>query len=369
MPFRLKNSLAIFSRVVVEAFKEFLHKFLEAYFDDWTIFSFLKNHIECLRLLLDKCRQCQISLNMKNFILFSPFGVLLAHMVCKKGFLVDPSKIAIIVDLPRPTTVKQMRTVLGHTCYYKKFIKGYAQITTPMEKLLKKDCQFSWTEECQQRFDTLKQKMVTVPILVFLDWTKEFHVHVNASSIALGVVLAQLGLGDIDHPLAFSSKNLSTTEINYTTTKREELAMVYSLQNFRHYLLGGKFKMFTNHSALKYLVNKPVLGGRICIWLLLFQEYDFEIIVKPGRMRKGLDHLLRLEHGEEPTNLEDTLPDAQLLAIRKIDDHFTAIVQLLSTGMTPSEYTIPQKKQLVVHTADFSLIAGHLYKMGLDEIL
>jgi hypothetical protein len=127
--------------------------------------------------------------------------------------------------------------------------------------------------------------------------------------------------------------------------------------------------MFTDHSTLKYLVNKPVLGGRICRWLLLFQEYDFEIIVKPGRMNKGPDHLSRLEHGEEPTSLEDTLPDAQLLVIRKIDDHFTDIVQFLSTGMAPSEYTIPQKKQLVVCAVDFSLIVGHLYKMGPDEIL
>jgi hypothetical protein len=82
---------------------------------------------------------------------------------------------------------------------------------------------------------------------------------------------------------------------------------------------------------LKYLVNKPVLGGRICRWLLLFQEYDFEIVVKPGRMNKGPDHLSRLEHGEEPTSLEDTLPDAQLLDIRKFDDHFVEIVQFLST--------------------------------------
>jgi hypothetical protein len=101
----------------------------------------------------------------------------------------------------------------------------------------------------------------------------------------------------------------------------------------------------------------------------LCQEYDFEIIVKPGRMNKGPDHFSRLEHGEEPTSLEDTLPDAQLLTIRKIDDHFADIVQFLSTGMAPSEYTIPQKKQLVVRVADFSLIAGQLYKLGPDEIL
>jgi hypothetical protein len=152
--------------------------------------------------------------------------------------------------------------------------------------------------------------MVTAPILVLPYWSKEFHVHVDASSIALGAVLAQPGIWKIDHPLAFARRKLSTTEINYTSTEREGLAMVYVLQKFLHYLLGGHFKMFTDQSVLKYLVNKPVLGGIICKWLLLSHEYDFEIVVKPGRMNKGPDHLSRLEHGEEPTSLEDTLPDA-----------------------------------------------------------
>jgi hypothetical protein len=88
-------------------------------------------------------------MNLKKCILFSPFGVLLGHIVCKQGLLVDPSKIAIIVDLPPPTSVRQLRTVLGHIGYYKKFIKGYAQITTPMENILKKYCHFQWSEECQ----------------------------------------------------------------------------------------------------------------------------------------------------------------------------------------------------------------------------
>jgi hypothetical protein len=139
-----------------------------------------------------------------------------------------------------------------------------------MEKLLKKDSKFQWTEEFQHSFDTLKNKMITTPILVFPNWSKEFHVHVDASSIALGAFLAQLGARDIEHPIAFSSRKLSTSEMNYTTIEREGLAMVYALQKFRHYLLRGHFKMFTNHSALKYLVNKTMFGGRICIWLLLF---------------------------------------------------------------------------------------------------
>src|SRR5271156_3220752 len=224
-----------------------------------------------------------------------------------------------------------------------------------MEKLLKKEVKFLSTGECQQSLDTLKEKMVTAPILVFPDWNKPFHVHVDASGIALGVVLTQPGEGVIDHPIAYSSRKLSTTEKNYTTTEREGLAMVYALQKFRHYLLGSHFKMFTDHSTLKYLVNKPVLGGRICRWLLLFQEYNFEIIVKPGRLNLGPDHPSRLESGEEPTSLEDNLPDAQLCAIQMVDEYFQDIVQFPSTGFARTEMSTQQKKQLAVKAADFTL--------------
>jgi hypothetical protein len=126
----------------------------------------------------------------------------------------------------------------------------------------------------------LKHKMVTAPILVFPDWRKEFHVHVDAPSIALGFMLAQPGIGDIDHPLAFSSRKLSTIDINYTTIEREGLSMVYVLQKLCHYLLGGNFKMFTDHSTLKYLVNKPVLGGRICRWLCYFRNMILRLWIR-----------------------------------------------------------------------------------------
>jgi hypothetical protein len=128
--------------------------------------------------------------------------------------------------------------------------------------------------------------------------------------------------------------------------------------------------MYTDHSALKYLVNKPVLGGKICRWLLLFQEYDFEVIVKPGRLNAGPDHLSRIETGEEPTNLEEGLPDVQLFVVRVADNHFADIIHFLTDqGMAPEGYTSQQKKELVVCATDFSVIAGHLYKMGSDEIL
>lgn len=120
--------------------------------------------------------------------------------------------------------------------------------------------------------------------------------------------------------------------------------MVYALHKFRHYLLGSHFKMFKDHSALKYLVNKPILGGKIYIWLLLFQEYDFQVVVNPGILNQGPDHLSRVEIVEEPKNIEDDILDAQLFAIRIANDHFADIIQFLTTGMAPSEYTTQQKK-------------------------
>jgi hypothetical protein len=177
--------------------------------------------------------------------------------------------------------------------------------------------------------------MVTTPILVFSDWEKTFHVHVDASAIALGAILAQPGARELDHPIAFASRKLSESEQNYNTAKREGLAMVYVLQKFRHYLLGKHFKMSIDHSSLKYLVNKTVLGGRICRWLLLFQEFDFEVIVKPGKLNARSDHLSRITNGEESTNLEDNFPDAQLFLFQVVDEYFDDIIQYLSTGTVP----------------------------------
>jgi hypothetical protein len=261
-------------------------------------------------------------LNIKKCIFGTHFWILLGHIVCKQGLLVDPCKIAVIVNLPPPKSVRQLRETLGHKGYYRKFIKGYAQITMPMEKLLRKDRKFQWNEDCQRGLDTLKEKMVTTPILVFPDWEKTFHVHVDASAIALGAILVQQGTGELDHPIVFASRKLSESEHNYNTTEREGLAMVYALQKFRHYLLGKHFKMFIDHSTLKYLVNKPVLGGRICIWLLLFQEFDFEVIVKPGKLNAGPDHLSRITNGEEPMNLEEKFPNAQLFSVQVADEYF-----------------------------------------------
>ena len=105
MPFGLKNAPVIFSCIVIVAFKDFIHKFMELYFDDWTVFGLVKHHVESLRLMLDTCRRYQIVLNLKKCLLRVPFGVLLGHVVCRQGLMVDP-KIAVIINLEVPRIVK-----------------------------------------------------------------------------------------------------------------------------------------------------------------------------------------------------------------------------------------------------------------------
>jgi hypothetical protein len=128
----------------VATFKEFIHKFLVVYLDDWTMFILLQDHIEVLQLMLDRCRKCQISLSLNKCIFLAPFGILLGHVVCKQGLLVDLAKITTIMELAPPTSIRKLRATLGHTSYYRNFTKGYVQITTPMDKLLKKESKFQW---------------------------------------------------------------------------------------------------------------------------------------------------------------------------------------------------------------------------------
>ena len=138
--------------------------------------------------------------------------MLLGHIVCKDGLLVDPTKIALILCLPPLMNVNMLWETLGNMGYYRKFIKEYTTIIAPMEKLLKKDTAYEWTQEFQGSFDTLKAKMAFAPILFFLDWNKEFHMHIDVSSIVLGVVLTQTGEGNLDHPIAYASIKLSFAE-------------------------------------------------------------------------------------------------------------------------------------------------------------
>jgi hypothetical protein len=114
---------------------------------------------------------------------------------------VDPTKVMVILNMPPPTSVRNLHSMLGHTGYYHSFMRRYASIMTPLEKLLNNSEAFRWAVECDKAFDIIKEKISTTPILIYPNWEIEFHVHVDASGISLGAILVQLGEGNMDHPI------------------------------------------------------------------------------------------------------------------------------------------------------------------------
>ena len=167
-----------------------MYKSMGVYFDDWTIYSLLKEHTKWLRMMLEWCRQIQLSLNLKKCIFLTPIGILLGHVVCKDGIKVDMGKIKIILDLKPLTNPKQIRVFLGHTGYYRKFIRHYSDITFPLNELLRHGVEFNRSKDYNDSFELLKRKLVEAPILKFPNWSIRFHVHIDASAIAVGAILA-----------------------------------------------------------------------------------------------------------------------------------------------------------------------------------
>ena len=149
------------------------------------------------------------------------------------------------------------------------------------------------------------------------NWDLDFHVFVDASDVAVGSVLMQETTAGWFRPVYYASRRLSTAEKNYSVTERECLGMIYSIKKFRHYLLGRRFYFHVDHSALLYLVRQQNLTGRLARWVLLLQEFDFEVIHRPGNQNLVADYLSRLDSGEPPNGINDDLPDAALFGVQQ----------------------------------------------------
>ena len=188
----------------------------------------------------------------------------------------------------------------------------YAAIAKPLYALL---VIFEWNDQCKEAFEKLKHALISAPILRALDWNKIFHVHIDASAYAIGCILAQPSENNMDFPILYASRQLNTGEKNYTTMEWEGLAMVYAVKKFCHYLLANHFIFFVDHHALLYLVNKPCATGRIVRWFVILLEFEFFVAVKLGHNHQRADHLSRITSGEQPTGVEDDLPDTALFKI------------------------------------------------------
>nr|GEY30715.1 reverse transcriptase domain-containing protein [Tanacetum cinerariifolium] len=203
-------------------------------------------------------------------------GIVLGHRILKKGIEVDKAKINVISKLPHPTTVKGIRSFLGLAGFYRRFIKDFSKISRPMTHLLEKNTPFVFSDDCVQAFRTLKEKLTEAPILIALDWDQPFKLMCDASDFTVGVVLGQQ-IEKHFRSIHYASKTMAEAKSNYTTTKKEMLAVVYAFEKFHSYLIMNKSIVYTDHSALKYLFAKKDAKARLLRWiLLLLQEFDFK---------------------------------------------------------------------------------------------
>ncbi|OAE22840.1 hypothetical protein AXG93_2100s1000 [Marchantia polymorpha subsp. ruderalis] len=235
-----------------------------------------------------------------------------------RGIAVDTEKAKVILKLQPPTNLRELRAFLGHVGYYRRFINMYAILAADLTKLLKKEEPYVWGKEQQLAFETLKAKLTTAPVLRSPDWNRPFHVYVDTSAFAIGVVLSQKDDNKKDYPIYFASHQLSVAERKYTTTEREALGMVYSCKKFRHYLICYEFVFHVDHYALQHLVKKADLSGRIARWVLLLQEFTYTVQTRKGVHHENADYLSRLwtQPTEQESNLvsqSTTLPTSNLL--------------------------------------------------------
>ncbi|CAN6704234.1 unnamed protein product [Malus baccata var. baccata] len=189
-----------------------------------------------------------------------------------------------------------------------------SRISTPLCRLLQKDVTFDFNEECEKAFKHLKEMLTSAPIIRPPDWSIPFELMCDASDYALGAVLGQRK-DKQPHVIYYASRTLNDAQLNYSTTEKELLAVVFALDKFRSYLLGTKVIIYTDHAALKYLLTKKEAKSRLIRWMLLLQEFDLEIRDKKGSENVVADHLSRLVHEEEVVPIPETFPDEQLMTI------------------------------------------------------
>jgi hypothetical protein len=181
----------------------------------------------------------------------------LGHTISKDGMSVDPSKVQEVMDWKPHKTFHQIHSFQGLASYYRRFIPDFSRIATPMTKLLKKGVKFVWSKECEKAFHTLRQHLTTAPMLVQLDNSKPFEVFCDASGTGLSCVLMQE-----NRVIAYSSLLLRPHEVNYLTHDLELAAVVHVLKIWRHYLMGNRCNIFTNHKSLKYIFTQSELNMR-----------------------------------------------------------------------------------------------------------
>ena len=293
LPFGLCNAGATFQRLMQLALAGLSWEMVLVYIDDLIVHSkSFEEHLGHLKEVFEKLRNAGLKMSPKKCNFFRREVIFLGHIVNEDGVKTDPSKINAVNEWPQPTTVKDVQAFLGLCGYYRKFIKGFAQIAQPLYQLFKKDVSFIWSEDCQKAFDLLKRTMTEAPILSYPRTEGQFVLDTDASNYALGVVLSQIQDGQ-EKVILYYSKSLSKAERNYCVTRRELLAVVMGVQHCHHYLLGNKFKIRTDHGSLRWLMNFKNPEAQTARWLNILSKYDFDIEFRQGTKHGNADGLSR----------------------------------------------------------------------------
>ncbi|CAJ2679650.1 unnamed protein product [Trifolium pratense] len=372
MPFGLCNAPATFQRCMMAIFSDLIEKCIEIFMDDFTVFgSSYENCLHNLNLVLQKCRETNLVLNWEKCQFMVQECIILGHKVSNKGIEVDPAKVEVISKLPPPSSVKGVRSFLGHVGFYRRFVKDFSKISKPMTNLLLKEATFNFSDSCLKAFNCLKEKLISAPIVVAPDWSLPFEIMCDASDSAVGAVLGQRK-NKVFYTIYYASRTLDDAQRNYTTTEKELLAVVFAFDKFRHYLILSKVIVYTDHAAIRYLLGKQDAKPRLIRWILLLQEFDLEIRDKKGSENFVADHLSRLDHTVmQPSNdgeIKEMFPDERLLAISNYP-WFADIVNYLVGKAVPPHFSYQQKNKLISDARQYLWDDPYLFKVCGDQVI
>ena len=321
MPFGLTNAPATFERLMEKVMKGLQWEILLVYLDDIIVYGrTVEEEIQRLRMTFSRLRDAHLKLKPSKCHLFCTTVTYLGHVVSADGVSTDPAKVQAINDWPRPKCKKEVRSFIGLASYYRKFVRGFAEIASPLHMLTAKSAKFQWSEDCENSFQELKRRLQCTPILTFPTPEDEFVLDTDASSEAVGAVLSQVQDGQ-ERVIAYFSRKLHKAEKNYCVTRQELLALVTALKQFKQYLYGRRVKVRTDHASLRWLVHFRNPEGQLARWLEQIAEYDLNIEHRPGRNHSNADGLSRMrckqcgrmDEEEDSTEALNTMPQSPSL--------------------------------------------------------
>lgn len=318
LPFGLKNAPAIFQRALDDILRELIGKMCFVYVDDIIIFSKdEQSHLESIKKVFETLEQANMKIQLEKCTFFKTEVEFLGLVVSQDGIRTNPKKVNAILQFPIPKTLKQLRSFLGLSGYYRRFVKGYADIAKPLTVLLRGEegrisknassqIPVVLDEDAKKAFENLKNALVSQEVLLsYPDFSNDFELTTDASNVALGAVLSQNM-----RPIAFISRTLDKTEQNYATNEREMLAIIWAITTLRNYLYGSKkVIIFTDHQPLTYALSNKNSNSKMKRWKCILEEYDYELRYKPGRQNIIADALSRIE--QEANSLTPTQHSAE----------------------------------------------------------